>query len=778
MAGRSRILLVHSNPAWSSALGNALGEGLEAVQAATPEDAWPHVDTGRIDLIVAEERVGVAFLEDLSRRAPATPRAILLNGGDRRTWVEAAAEGHVFAAIPEYAPDLAPRLRALVAMHAEAPRGLSGCSVDLRAAGGRALISGPVLRLTSEQLIVRIEPGDGLDHFLPGREVEEVVIRRGDGVLVDALPAAVQTLRPDTTGGYELELTLSTQRAQSPVREEDVVRDPLQRASMVVEALRRGQLLMERTDGIPAHAMVRGRVDALADLLILDPPPPAFGPGCAVRFSFDSGGAHYRFFAALAAVQVPSGAAQLTALLPPELRGRRRARPRVSLADGEGVLEIVPLLGKEPVRRPAVDVDMEGLGFVADPGDLLPVGTRIPALRLVMPDGVSFKGTGRIVSRAAVHGGSGPRAVRCGVRLDPLAPEDQSALAGAILRRTHPGLELARGLSFDLLWEFLRDSGFIYPEKEAQLEPVMEQVRLTLGTLLANPHGPLRTLLFRGAGGLVQGHVAAVQAYRRTWMLQHLAARKDGAGSLAAAKALNAGAMEYLEQLPDAEWVRIWFRPRNRWPARTFGRFARLKFDPHWCDLRTYAYLVAPAAQAPVLDVPGLDVTFATAGDWAEIRRCFVARGDTALLAAEDLSRAPDLSEVDDIYLALGLSRRREALVARREGRLLGFALLEVTSTGVNMSELTSAFRMHALTTEPGVTAALAARARQRYAELGHPFAIGLATTVDAGAWALAGFSKVKEYTCLTAHRSLWRRYVEFVQRLYDVPARGVRPHA
>jgi hypothetical protein len=172
--------------------------------------------------------------------------------------------------------------------------------------------------------------------------------------------------------------------------------------------------------------------------------------------------------------------------------------------------------------------------------------------------------------------------------------------------------------------------------------------------------------------------------------------------------------------------------------------------------------------------VPGVEVSLATAADWAEIRRSFVARGDTVLLSAEDLSRAPDLSEIDDVYHDIGLRRRREALVARRDGRLLGFALLEHTSGGLNLSELTSAFRLHALVPEAPVVTALAARARQRYGELGRSLAVGLVQSLDAPAWKAAGFTSVKEYTCLTAHRSLWRRYVEFVQRLYEcVPAHG-----
>lgn len=777
MATRSRILLLHSDPTLREALKAALGETVADLTEGSIDDVRRRLAEGGVDLIVAEEKVGVSFLEELSRCSPATPRAILLNGGDRRTWVEAAAEGHQFTAIPERAPDLAPRLRALVDDHAAPPRGLSSCTAEVRAGDGAVALSGHLLHVTSDSLRIRVELGDGLDHFLPGRQLDRVVVRRGRVDLLDAVAPSVHGLRPDAAGGYELQLLLGA-APPPPSRGEEIVREALHRASVIEEAIRRQALRVERIDRGTASAVVRGRVDAIADMLFLIDPPPEFAPGACVRFSFESGGAHFRFVAALSEHE-SHGARHVVALLPSELRGHRRWTPRIRLAPGEGHVELRTLLGAETVRRSAADVEMEGIGFTAEPGDLLPIGTRLPSLTLVLAGGATVRAAGRVVSRRALESGSGPRAVRCGVRLDPLTPEAQSTLADVIVGRTHPGLELARGLGFDAVWCFLRETGFLYAEKEQQLRPSLPEIRTTMTRLLAHPEGPLRTLVFRAPAGDIQGHVSVVRAYQRTWMLQHLAVRKDGGSTMAAARALNQGIIDYLEHLPDAEWIRIWFRPKNRYPARTFGRFARVQFDHHRNHVKTYAYYTAPSEGAPELALPGATVAEATAADWADIRRHFVARGETALLSAEDLCGAADLSQMDDAYREIGLTRRREALVARRDGRLLGFALLEISSPGINLSDITTAFRMHAAVNEPAVVSALAAAARRRYADLGRPLAIGLHDAPDDAAWREAGFTHVKEYSCMTGHRSLWRRYVEFVSRLYEcVPALVKRPPA
>ncbi len=764
---KPRVLIVHSAPHAASELSTALGGDLETLFAVSQEEAWNHLNGRCVELVVAEEKFGVGLLDELSHRAPGVPRAILFAGQDRVPWLEAAAEGHVFAGIPEDSPNAIARLRSLVRAQDEL-RPLLGSTVEAATEDGRAVVTGSLLRLGNESITFRVEPGEALEAFLPGRELERVAVRRGREPVLEASGAAIVALRPDASGGYEVETALA---APPPPQGDEVVRDPLQRASLVGEALRRSRLVVRPACALGAPRVVQGRVEPAADLLLVDPAPDGFAAGMPVRFAFEAGGVHYEFFSALAKAPAAVGNG-LSAALPDELRGRRRRRPRIPLAPGEASAELTTSLRREPVRRAVTDVELEGMGVLAERADLLPVGTRLGGIRVDLADGVTLRATGRITSRAPPSGPDGGQ-VRCGVRFDPLALEDRSALAAAILRRTHPGLEVARGLTFDALWCFLRECGFLYPEKEERLRPVLPEIARTLRAALSRPDGPLRTLIFRSEG-LLQGHLSALRAYRRTWIVQHLAARKEGPGKLEAAKALSVGIMDYLEQLPDAEWLRSWFRPQNRFPARTFGRFARLQFDPHRCDVRTYGYLTAPAADFPP-PPPDVAVSAATAADWAELRRHLVSSGRIAQLAAEDLCSAPHLVEIDEEYGAAGLGRRREALVARRGGRMLGFALLEISSIGLNFSELTNAFRLHAVEPDPAATTALAIAARRRCAELGRPFAIGLAERPDLAAWGAAGFELAKEYSCWTLHRSLFRRYADYVERLYEHRARGHR---
>jgi hypothetical protein len=360
-----------------------------------------------------------------------------------------------------------------------------------------------------------------------------------------------------------------------------------------------------------------------------------------------------------------------------------------------------------------------------------------------------------------------PALARSGVAFDGVALTDQVRIADALMHAGLPGIEDARGLSFQELWRFFTETGFLYPEKLERLQPVLPQIEATLTRLLDTPNDVCKTLVFRRQNLL--GHLSAVRAYPHTWIVQHLATRKEGAGRLAAARMLNLGITDYSEQLPQMEWLRVYFRPNNKWPARVFGRFARRVGDPSVCELRTLAYLVSGTKRTPLV-VPGIDLRRGRPADARWIEQYFVDQGRTLAVRAEDLSSPEglELLEVQHRYARLGLMRRREVWVAERAGRPVGFALAEISSLGLNLSELTNAFTVHLIDREPEVHAVLLEAMRDRYRSLGRVNAVALAEPDEARLFTARGFTQTKEYSSWTGHRSLYRRYYEYILRLFE----------
>ena len=187
----------------------------------------------------------------------------------------------------------------------------------------------------------------------------------------------------------------------------------------------------------------------------------------------------------------------------------------------------------------------------------------------------------------------------------------------------------------------------------------------------------------RARGGQLVGHVSGVRAYRHTWMAQHLTARP----SIHVGHVLNLGAAEYFCQNPDFEFFKIFFHADNSWPARVFGGFARTQRDPQLSELRLYRHL-AVRTDAPELRPAapiGIDVLEAAPDDLATVERYFVERERGLSCARTYLTRQTlQLSALNRDYGALGLYRRRRVLLAMRRNVVVGFALAELSSPGLN----------------------------------------------------------------------------------------------
>ncbi|MFN7919128.1 MAG: hypothetical protein U0Q16_03470 [Bryobacteraceae bacterium] len=318
----------------------------------------------------------------------------------------------------------------------------------------------------------------------------------------------------------------------------------------------------------------------------------------------------------------------------------------------------------------------------------------------------------------------------------------------------YPSVHVARGVTFDEIWQLFRDSGFLYPEKIARLEPVLPEIRRSVRALL-DANGHLGATIAVRHGDALDAQVSVLRWPSRTWCVQHLAARPLSARALYASAQVTLAMTRYMLVRRDVEYVKICFRPDNAWPARVFGDFARQVEDGVTSTLRVFHYLVAPPVLAAVPEE--FRVRHASsAADFEMVERWFADRGRRLEASANEYEawrggRAAFAGE----YFAAGLERRRETLIAERNGAPAGFALLEMGSPGLNFSELTNAFTVHPLGDDDDAARhALAVAARNRYTETGRLQCIALEDSERLAAFAAAGFEAVKQYCFWTFHRS------------------------
>jgi hypothetical protein len=647
----------------------------------------------------------------------------------------------------------------------------------VRCSFGGELRDFELLDISNRGLGLHLPAGVDLDLVMPGRRLSSIAIMsHGDEVLhgVGAVVRRTGLSRTPGTAGYEIGLEFEaerpTRRSPGYTAELDA---PAQVEKLIVEALRNG-LVLRPLDGIgQSHLFWEGAVDPVACRLRLRGSAADLRAGDAVRVTGEATGFSCAFYSGVIETNSTERWPLVLSLPRVVQAGHPRSTYRVRPPDEKQVkVEFQSPFDVRRVRATALDVSSAGVSFAVGALEcVLPVGTILDPIALSFPDGRVAKVRGRVQSLAR-SGGDGSRRetgeLRCGVEFESIPEQARPDLADGVLRLARPQLVDANEIEFKSLWSFLSETGFLYPEKMEELAPAMPQIEHTFKQLLGNRKSELlKTILFR-RDGEVLGHISAVRAYRRTWLLQHVAALPK-VEALFAAQAVTLGLAEYLEQIPQIDWARVFFRPNNRWPARIFGTFARQLTEPTLSELRLYSYHSGPTAVGQMPAASGIEILPARREHLDEVQRFFLAQGRIVALQAEDLSLdGLFLEEVDRHYAAAGLERSREVLVAQSGNTFAGFALLEISSPGLNLSELTNHFSVHVVEGGSATRQALIAAAQRRYRELGRLACVGLSEGDGSADFEAMGLRKRKEYLGWTLHRSLWGAFSNYVERLFN----------
>jgi hypothetical protein len=608
-----------------------------------------------------------------------------------------------------------------------------------------------------------------VERLLPGSELEGLTLSRRGRAAVSGVRALVRHVQPLATAGCYLIGCALKARMTTTAAKPTLLRDPALCAALFRSGLGTGVVVTpldaDARDGAADFQLVGGRVDA-ARGIVTAASDGTLAEHDLVHGYFELAGRLYRF------TTVVIAAAPLTLKLPAILEETlQRASARYRPTSNEALtVEVRSPLADTFALKTIVDLSAAGFSFAIDGArDLYPLGLQLD-VTLRLPDGPLVCGAEvRTLVREAGR-------LRCGVELVGVDAPSRLRLANFVMRLRFPGVDDGAGLGSEELFDFLRDTGFLTPAKEESLRPVVDEVRQSFDALYATPSTLFKAVVSREDGELT-GHVSGVRAYRHTWMAQHLTARP----TVHVGHLLNLGAAEYFCQNPDFEFFKIYFHADNKWPARVFGGFARMLRDPQHSELRIYRHLALRTDVASTPAADGVDVLEASVDDLAAVERYFMQRERGLLLRADDLTRQTlQLSELNKRFAAIGLYRRRRVLCAMRKNVCLGFALAELSSPGLNLSEALSAFQI--FVTDEGQSAAdrvrrsLVQAVLPIYRHAGRPIARGLIAADEIADWQRLGVTVSDEVSmCWTYHRTLCARFCDHVERLFAAVERRSR---
>lgn len=773
MASRKQILLITDNPADAAAQVKPLSEHY-TVNLLEQMDHLSRLKPADVDaLLLYNVAEGRAALAAFFNAMPASRAPIVHVGQRDEQTIALSREARSFTHIdaPAQAADLHRVIDALLR-----PR------VDLRVAStdysmrGTTLDNSPfecrLMDISNRGAAFSLPSWMDVRGFLPDKPLGNLRVCDGTRTLLDTRSGVVRSIRTeaDARGGqhYRVGVAFLRKREGDDSAPVAVVKDNVAIASLLQDTFKHRTVWASLGDGTRAPMRVSEMPDPKGTLLDAELPGLAVEAGDVLHCSFEANGEKYAFYSGVVRKRENNAAVIRMPNRLSRVRQRRGGRLAVSHVPRLTVSLTSPF-GTEVQARQVQNLSLQGVGLEIDAAsEILPIGTHLEHVTLGLPTGaiMHLRGTVRALTPFTRDG---RERANCGIQFATLTPAEQLALINIILNPTvsnaNDGLREASGSSFAEVWGFLRSVGFLYPEKEAKLTPYMPDVEKTFTALLQRPNGLGKSLVFR-RGGHVLGHLSGLRAYSKTWLVHHLGATKRQQGDPQVVRMMLLGIAQYWEQTNDMEWLQMTFRPNNKWPQQAFGGYAARTESAH-SQLKTLSYLVA-SAETPITDAdPHTQVMPATGADLKVVEAHALATLGTIDFEARDLSKhLLAMAAVDDAYRDIGLQRMREVWVVRDAEGLAGYALLEFSSVGLNLSELLSTFRVSMVRAAPTARAALIDRARRRYGERGRRDAIALAPQEDEAAFQALGFVKTKEYTTWTLHRSLIRTYLEHVDRV------------
>jgi hypothetical protein len=753
------VLLFNGDPEQLARWSNVLEEGCYVQATCRADDLESLLEQENVDAVVSD------WPDQLLDAVPALRKGVrLIHCGSSipDSIIDAASQGYSVSHV-ERIEELPEQVYALTrpARSLDARRQVGGIFVTYARSAARH----PLSEISNDGLSFIVGLEHDIEPLLPGNVIENVSLLADSAVALDGVRAKIRHVAVSAYPemGYRVGCELFAPAISDSAAAKNVIRDRAFSLGLLRSAFRRGGVLLQAADqSALAIQCVGGRVDPTQNEMILPLADNVFRQYDPVAGRFEVAGCIYRF----STVVVSSAPLRLrlpTVLEETHNRTSARYQPPPT---NPLMAEFSSPLFERPVERPVWDVSGTGCALEIEPQqDLFPVGLNFTRIRLFAAEGpISCKGRVKNLLRAPDR----PDRLRCGIEFEALDSSSRLRLADLIMRGRFPALDDGRRVAFGPLWSFLTETNFIYAEKEKILAPLLPEIERTMGCLNARPNKVFKSLVAHRAGRLA-GYVSGVLAYRNTWLSQHLAAAARGQlGAL-----LNIGLAEYFGQDSELEYCKVYFRPENRWPARIFGSFARKVSDQRLSVLRTYSYLTIPTTSHAIPALGPVEIVEAKASELAIVERSVVAAEPGLILRSDDLTRAGlELAEVNNRYKELGLSRRRRVLIALVHDTPVAFALAEISSPGLNFSELLNAFRIYCLTDNPLVAEAsyraLLAQMVQVYREAGRPYAVGLALPHEIRYFEQAGYSARKRYTSWTCSRALYLRFGEHVEHVMD----------
>jgi hypothetical protein len=358
------------------------------------------------------------------------------------------------------------------------------------------------------------------------------------------------------------------------------------------------------------------------------------------------------------------------------------------------------IIFRHPLTQKRLDLkvaDLSGSGFAVEEEEhsscLLP-GLILPEVELHFAGIFKLTCSTQVVFRKPFADRGETGRVRCGLALIDVTAQDHIKLLGMLHQAKDKNSYLCTNLDLDALWDFLFETGFIYPSKYALIIKHKQEIRQTYDKLYTRSPSIARHFVYQD-NGTIMGHMAMIRFWKNSWLTHHHAARKS---------ALNRAGLLVLDQIGrfvydtyrlsnmHMDYLVCYYRPQNRFPNRVFGGVARHINNPKGCSVDPMAYLKLPNSGPKVPSFPtGWELVPSISDDLVELGYFYEETSGGLMLKALDLEAHSFRDDaICNEFQRHGFRRERRLFSLREKGQLRALLIAYISDIGLNLSDLTN----------------------------------------------------------------------------------------
>jgi hypothetical protein len=357
------------------------------------------------------------------------------------------------------------------------------------------------------------------------------------------------------------------------------------------------------------------------------------------------------------------------------------------------------IIFRHPLTQKRVDlkaVDISGSGFAVEEEEsasVLMPGLILPEIELSFGSTFKLTCSVQVVFRKSLAGHEPRRRVRCGLALIDVAAQDHIKLLGILHQVKNKNTYVCNHVDLEALWDFLFESGFIYPAKYTLIEKNKKEIKETYAKLYTRSPDIARHFVYQ-ENGVILGHMATIRYWENAWLIHHHAARKNAltrAGLVVLDQIGSFGHDSFRIRGMHMDYLVCYYRPENRFPSRIFGGVARHINNPKGCSLDLFAFVKPTGAVGTSQNLPaGWKLSPAEAADMDDLRQYYEKRSGGLMLKALDLEASSwKEEELCTEFQTNGFRRERHLFCLQANGSLKAVVLVNISDIGLNLSDLT-----------------------------------------------------------------------------------------